>query len=450
VSADSATPALPFATAPLPLAATFDGGRLTSDGGLPWLAEAEAALGLCAAFAAELPEWRRGAVQHPLETLVRQRVLQIACGYADQDDADTLRHDPLLKLVCGRLPDSGPALASQPTFSRLENQVPRQACYRLALTLVDLYLRERGRDGRPPRLVLDLDSTDDPAHGRQQGTAYHAHYRQHMYHPLLIFDGETGQLIAAVLRPGNAHASRGVVAILARLLPALRGRWPGIPIELRADGGFASPELYSYCEREGLDYTIGLPSNARLARLAAPLLAEAQRQQAASEDPTTATVRLAGETAYRADSWERARRVVYKAEALPEGPNVRFVVTTRADAPLALYDWYVDRGEMEGWIKDFKNACRADRLSCHRFVANQFRLLLHAAAYWLLDTLRRWLTQAGTARTQLDTLRLTLLKIGGRVIQRFDHVRLRLASSHPSQPLWTTLATRLRLMNNPG
>ncbi len=450
MSADSATPTVTFATAPLPLAATFDGGRLTSDGGLPWLAEAEVALGLCAAFAAALPEWRRGSVRHSLEALVRQRVFQIACGYADQDDADTLRHDPLLKLVCGRLPDSGAALASQPTFSRLENAVTRQACYRLAVTLVEVYLRERGRAGRPARLVLDLDSTDDPTHGQQEGTAYHAHYRQHMYHPLLIFDGATGQLVTAVLRPGNAPASRGVVTVLTRLIPALRERWPGIPIELRADGGFASPELYRFCEREDLDYTVGLPSNARLARLAAPLLAEAQQRQAASADPATPTVRLAGATAYRADSWERERRVVYKAEALPEGPNVRFVVTTRPDAPLPLYDWYVDRGEMEGWIKDLKRGCQADRLSCHRFVANQFRLLLHAAAYWLLDTLRRWLTAVGAARLQLDTLRLLLLKIGGRAIQRFGQVRLRLASSHPGHPLWAALAARLRLMNNPG
>jgi hypothetical protein len=347
VPADSATPSVAFATTPCPLVAAFDGGRLTSDGGLPWLAEAEAALGLCAAFAAAIPEWRRGHVQHSLEALVRQRVFQIACGYADQDDADALRRDPLLKLACGRLPVGDPALGSQPTFSRLENAVTRQACYRLAVTLVALYLRERGRAGRPARLVLDLDSTDDPAHGRQEGTAYHAHYRQRMYHPLLLFDGDTGHLVTAILRPGNAPASAGVVAVLKRLVPALRERWPGIAIEVRADGGFATPALYTFCEAEGIGYTIGLPGNARLARLAAPLLAEAQARQAASADPATTTVRLAGELTYRAGSWDRERRVVYKAEALPEGPNVRFVVTSRADAPLPVYDWYVDRGEME-------------------------------------------------------------------------------------------------------
>lgn len=444
MSSDSATPALAFATpTALPLAATFDGGRLTSDGGLPWLGEADAALGLCAALAACIPEWRTRAGQHPLETLVRQRVLQIACGYEDQDDADTLRHDPLLKLVCGRLPESGAALASQPTLSRLENAVDRRACYQLAYALLAVYLRQREEVGRPSHLVLDLDSTDDPTHGAQEWTAYHGYYRQHMYHPLLIFDGDTGQLITAILRPGNVAASCGVVAVLKRLVPALRAQWPGVSIELRADGGFATPDLYTYCEQQGLGYTIGLAANARLERLAAPLLAEAQRQQAASADPQTTTVRLAGAGQYQADSWDRERRVVYKAEALPDGPNTRFVVTTRADAPLALYDWYVDRGAMEGWIKDFKNACRADRLSCHRFVANQFRLFLHAAAYWLLDTLRRWLGRVGEPRMQLDTLRLRLLKIGGRVREWVTHVQLRLASSHPGQALWTRLATRL-------
>lgn len=375
-------------------------------------------------------------------TLVRQRVYQIACGYADQDDADALRRDPLLKLVCGRLPATGADLASQPTFSRLENAADRRACYRLARALADLYIRERARDGTPTRLVLDLDSTADPTHGGQEGAAYHGYYRQHMLHPLLLFDGETGQLVAAVLRPGTAHASRGVVAVLRRLLPRLRAAWPGVAVELRADSGFASPALYAYCEAAGVGYTIGLVPNTRLAALAAPLLAEATAQQAAGDDPSAAKARLVGETAYQAGSWERERRVVYKAEALPQGPNARFVVTTRADAPLALYDWYVDRGEVENRIKDFKRACHADRLSCHRFLANQLRLVLHAAAYWLLDTRRRWLAQAGVARAQLDTLRLRLLKVGARVYQQAVRVRLRLASAHPGQPLWALLAAR--------
>jgi hypothetical protein len=258
-----------------------------------------------------------------------------------------------------------------------------------------------------------------------------------MYHPLLVFDGETDQLITAVLRPGNAHGSRGAVAVLKRLARALRARWPRVRIELRADSGFAVPAVYEYCEREGIGYTIGLIPNDRLEALAAPLLAEAERQQHTSG---AEKVRLAGEAEYRAESWPRARRVVYKAEALAKGPNTRFVLTTRAQAPLALYDWYVERGAPELWVKDLKRACFADRLSCHRFLANQLRLLLAAAAYWLLDTLRRWLTRLGAARLQLDTLRLRLLKVGGRVRQLLTRVRLHLASSHPGESLWLLLA----------
>jgi hypothetical protein len=430
-----ARPAVPAA---LPLEASFDGGRLTSDGGLPWLGEAEAVLGICAALAAVVPEWRRGPVRHSLGALVRQRVFQIACGYEDQNDAAALRTDPLLKLVCGRLPETGADLASQPTLSRLENAVRATSCYRLAVALATVYLRERERQGVPTRILLDLDGTADPTHGAQEGTAYHGYFRQHMYHPLLVFDGDTDQLVTAVLRPGNAHGARGAVAVLKRLVRALRARWPRVAIELRADSGFAVPELYAWCEQEGVAYTIGLVPNPKLEAAAAPLLARAQAQQAA----TGAKVRLAGETAYQAKSWPRPRRVVYKAEALAAGPNTRFVVTTRADPPLALYDFYVDRGEPENWIKDLKRACYADRLSDHRFVANQFRLVLHAAAYWLLDTLRRWLVAAGTERLQLDTVRLRLLKIGGRVRELLTRVRLHLASSHPGQPLWALLAAR--------
>ena len=447
VERDSATSGYTFATAtPLPLHAAFDGGRLTSDGGLLWLAEADTALSLCALVASFVPEWRRRNGQHPLETLVRQRIFQIACGYEDQDDADTLRHDPLFKLVCGRLPDTGAPLASQPTLSRLDNAMDRRACYRLAVALVQLYLREREREGVPKRILLDLDGTDDPTYGAQEGTAYHAYYGQHMYHPLLIFDGDTNQLLTAVLRPGNVHASRGVVAILKRLIPVLQQRWPGVQIVVRADSGFAVPALYDLCEQLEVQYMIGLVPNARLKGLAEPVLAEARQRQPAGTDEK---VRDFGEVVYQAEGRPCASRVVIKAELLAKGPNVRFVVTNRMAEPQALYDGYVDRGEAEGYIKDLKNACRADRLSCHTFWANQFRLLLHGAAYWLLDTLRRWLTQLGSARMQLDTLRLTLLKIGGRVMQLGDQVRLRLASSHPGQSLWSLLATR-HFMNNPG
>ena len=424
-----------------PLAAAFDAGRLTSDGGLPWLAEADDALGLCEALAARIPEWRRGPVRHRLGTLVRQRVFQIACGYADQNDATTLRTDPLLKLVCGRLPESGADLASQPTLSRLEHAVDRHAVEALAEALLELYVRERGRTGAPTRVVLDLDGTDDPAHGQQPEMAYHGYYRQHMYHPLLVFDGTTGQLITAVLRPGHVHGSRFAVLVLRRLLKRLRAAWPEVAVEVRADSGFAVPRLYAWCEAHHVTYTIGLIPNPTLDRLAAPLRAEAQAQSAAAGG---AKVRLAGETPYQAGSWPVERRVVFKVEVLAKGPNTRFVVTTRAEAdPLALYEWYVDRGEPENWIKDLKRAVQADHLHDHRFWPNAFRLLLHAAAYWLLHTLRGWLAAAlpGSAAIQLDTLRLRLLKIGGRVRELPTRIRLSLASSHPGAPLWQALAS---------
>ena len=421
----------------LPLEAAFDGGRLTSDGGLPWLAQADGRLGLCAALAACIPEWRRGPVRHSLQTLLTQRVFQIACGYADQNDADTLRTDPLLKLVLGRLPESGAELASQPTLSRLENAVDRHTVEALAEALVALYIRERGRQGPPRHILVDLDGTDDPAHGAQEGVAYHGYYQQHMYHPLLVFDGETGQLITAILRPGNTHASRFVVLVLRQLLRRLRAAWPNVTIELRADSGFAVPRLYAWCEAQGVTYTIGLIPNPWLEACAAPLLAEAERQSA---EQGGAKVRLVGETHYQAGTWAHPRRVVYKAEVLAKGPNTRFVVTNRAPEPLAVYDHYVDRGQAENYIKDFKNALAADRLSDHRFWANAFRLLLHAAAYWLLGTLRAWLAGTEAGAYQFDTLRLRLLKVGGRVREYAGWVRLALASSHPAELLWQHLA----------
>lgn len=424
--------------AAVPLEVTFDGGRLTSDGGLPWLAEADGDLEICAAFARCLTDWRKDPARsrHSLENLVRQRVFQLACGYEDQDDADTLRADPLFKLVCGQLPLSGHDLASQPTLSRLDNCVDRRTCERLALALVALYRRERGRDGVPTRILLDCDSTDDPTHGDQEGSAYHGYYRQHMYHPLLVFDGDTGQIITAILRPGTVHASRFVVLVLRRLLRLLRAAWPTVEVELRADSGFALPRVYRFCEREGMTYTIGLATNARLKPLAQDLLAQAITERKATGAPK---VRLCGEATYAAESWDKERRVVYKAEALVKGPNTRFVVTTRPDPPLALYDFYVDRGTPEQWIDQLKATCFADRLSCCDFWPNQFRLLLSAAAYWLLHTLRSRLERAKIAPMRLETLRLTVLKIGGRIDEYAERIRLRLATSHPGQALWPIL-----------
>src|SRR5579859_2157127 len=286
------------------LSAAFDAGRLTSDGGLVWLSEADQSLGICEVLAACIPDWRHGPVLHSLPTLVRQRIFQIACGYADQNDATTLRSDPLLKAVCGRLPDSGADLASQPTLSRLENAVERHACEAMAEVLVTLYIHERQRTGVPSHLVLDIDGTDDPVHGNQEGGAYHGFYREHIYHPLLMFDGQTDQLITAALRPGRCHESRFVVLLLRRIVKRLRAAWPQVTIEIRADSGFAVPRLYAWCENNAIGYTIGLIPNRRLAVIAAPLLTQALTQSQANGG---SKVRLASETAYQARTWIHPR-----------------------------------------------------------------------------------------------------------------------------------------------
>lgn len=428
--------------AALALEAAFDGGMLTSDGGLPLLADIDSELGVCEALAECVPEWRTGSARHSITDLVRQRVFQIASGYEDQNDANLLRSDPLLKLACGRLPEDSEDLASQPSLSRLENAPNRRALRLMAEALLELYIDRRAAAEEPSRVVLDFDSTDDPAHGSQEGVAYHGYFSQHQYHPLLVFDGETGQFVTAALRPGNAHAGAGSLAVLKRIVGKLRDRWPETPIEIRADAGFALPAVYEYCEREGILYTIGLIPNSRLEAMAEPLVAAASlgslARMIAGEGHTK--VRLLSEILYRAGSWERRRRVLCKVEILEKGVNTRFVVTNRPEPPANLYDGhYVMRGETENRIKDYKNALRAERLSCCAFLANQFRLFLHAAAYWLLDALRARLSAKGFGRMQLDTLRLMVVKIAGRVKQMAGEVRLYLSSAHPGQRLWRTL-----------
>jgi hypothetical protein len=434
---DCATQKIRFETpTPLALEAAFDGGRLTSDGGLSWLAKMDSEMGLSEMISECVPEWRTRRGRHTMLALVKQRLYQIACGYEDQNDSDSLREDPLLKVVCGSLPESGADLASQPTICRLENAATRRSCYRIAEVLFEIYLQERGKDGAPKKVLLDFDSTYGPTHGDQEGSYYHGYYKQHMYHPLLVFDGESGHLITALLRAGNTHSSNSSVAILKRIVCALRERWPEVAIEIRADGGFAVPALYDYCEYEGISYTIALITNERLKEMAGDLLEAASKEH----ERTAHKARLFGEDLYGAASWEKKRRVIYKAEALEQGTNRRFLVSTRHEAPKELYEFYAKRGESENWIKDFKLHMRADRLSCHRFIANQFRLLLHAAAYWLMDALRRKLIEGGSRRMQLDTLRLSLIKIGGRVRELFTKIRLHLATGHPGQDLWHALS----------
>jgi hypothetical protein len=422
----------------------FDGGRLSSDGGLVLLAEVDRRSGLTKRLAECLRDRRQAAkVRQPLLDVFRQRVYQIACGYEDCNDADALAADPMLKVACGRSPEDGRDLASQPTLSRFENSVSPSELYRMSEALIDVFIE--GHRQPPREIVLDLDATDDETHGQQELAFFHGYYDEYCYLPLLVFaqaDGGPHALLAAVLRPGNVHAGHGSVTLLKRIVARLREAWPEVGIVVRGDSGEALPEVYDWCEGEAkVDYVIGLARNSRLLNLAEFFIEDAREEYRRTE----AKVRHCHDLSYAAESWPHERRVVVKAEVSAKGDNPRFVVTSRDDLTAEdLYDFYADRGEVENRIKELKNDLHADRTSCHRFLANQFRLLLHAAAYLLLTLLRRVLAGTELASAQACTLQLRLVKVGVRVEQTARRVWLHLASGYPWASVWSLLGTRVR------
>lgn len=421
--------------------AVFDGGPISSDGGALLLRQVDRRLGLLDSLASVLPDGRDPRyVEHTLIDLLRQRVYGIALGYEDCNDATTLRRDPVLKTCCDRDPFSGRDLGSQPTLSRLENEMGPKSCYLAGCQIMESYFVRHPKRPRR-RLILDLDTTADPTHGQQEFTAFHAFYDEHIYLPLLIYD-QDGDLLTAVLQPGKPQGVAGAVAVLRRVIHRVRKQWPGLPILIRGDSGFASPDMYEMCEELGVDFLLGLGPNSRLKKIAASLQDKAKRRFLR----TGQKVRLFSSVRYRARRrWPRSYRVLIKAEHQEVGPNVRFVVTTLAGRAQDLYDGcYVARGEAcENSIKDLKNVLKADRLSCHRFWANQFRLLLHAAAYVLMFALRCAAHGTELADVQMDTLRLRLLKIGVRVESSARRIWFHLTSSYPWQALWSLLARRL-------
>jgi hypothetical protein len=375
---------------------------------------------------------------------MRQRLYQIALGYADCNDADRLRHDPLLKSVCDRTPQAK-GLSSQPTLSRLENAVDARALRAVLREIEDQYVRSF--TAAPAVIVLDIDSTDDPTHGQQQLSFFHKYYDQHMYHPLLIFDGERGQLVSAVLRPGNAHAARGAMGVVRRIIRGLKQRFPDVQIVVRGDSAFAVPRMLRMMEeldRElgGIAYVVGLAQNAVLLRFGAAAWSEARLRFQATKQ----TVQHFDAFVYAAESWPQARHVVMKAEVSEQGANPRFVVTSLSEfTPALLYHAYCERGQCENFIKDFKNALQADRLSCSTFAANFFRLLEHAAAYVLFHALRTYVAPLAPqlGRAQFDTLRLQLLKVAAIVAQSTRRVLVRLPSAFPLARVFRQLATTL-------
>jgi hypothetical protein len=424
------------------LAADFQGGDLTSDGGLPLLREVDRRIGLIDQLSAAIRDPRDPErIEHDQRTLLAQRLLAIAAGYEDLNDHDALRTDTLLQALTDRRlkvgQKEGDPLGSPPTLCRLENRITRRDLVRMAAVLVDQYVASHPTP--PEEIVLDFDATDDPVHGGQEGRFFHGYYDEYCFLPLYVFAGD--QLLVAYLRPSNIDGAKHSRAILKLLVTRLRQAWPQVKIVFRADSGFCRWRLMRWCDRHGVDYLVGLARNAVLERQGQALMDEAQARYEATDEKQ----RLFGEFSYAANTWDRQRRVLAKAEFGPQGDNPRFVATSLAGDPQRLYDGvYCQRGEAENRIKEQQLGLFADRTSCHAFRANQFRVLLSAAAYVLMETLRReGLAGTELASAQVETIRLKLLKIGGRIVRSVRRVVLHLATPFPLQELFRTVLARL-------
>ncbi len=392
--------------------------ELTSDAGLLPIREFDQRISLTEQFAAALTDRRyQPSVEHTLREMVRMRVFGILADYPDQNDHDVLRSDPVFKVVAGRSPN-GNDLASQPTLSRFENAIDAKSLGRLQECLADQFIASF--DKPPTRITLDIDPFDDPTHGQQQLTFFHGYYGQYQYLPRVITCAENDLVVMLCLLFGTAHAALGAGDDLAYLVGRLRDAFPGVRIVLRADSGFGVPKMYAACERLEIDFTIGIAMNATLKKLSDPLLQHVVEQFEATGEPQRKFCAFW----YQAGSWPAQRWVVVKCEANAQGTNRRAVVTNRPGAfvlPNAAYDDYTNRGESENRNKELKCGLQADRLSDHRYMANLFRLYLHATAYNLLARLRRLVADPPP---QPEDAEVPVEALGGR-LRRQHHNRRR-------------------------
>jgi hypothetical protein len=429
---------------PKAVVADFTGGRLTTDAGALLLREIGQKLGLFDALDRAIPDPRwLPIVVHDQKAMLAQRIVAIALGYEDLNDHQALRSDPALQLAAGKDPDEALPLASPPTLCRLENRVDHKALVQVAEVLVDQFLASHLDP--PEHLILDFDATDDPVHGQQEGRFFHGYYDHHCFLPLYVFCGD--ELLAAYLRPSNIDAAKHSRAVLKLLVGKLRVAWPAVKITIRGDSGFCRWRLMRWCDSHGIGYVIGLARNTVLERAARDEIERAERQFRRTGRPQ----RVFGSFSYAAGSWDRPRRVIAKAEHTARGPNPRFVVVNVPGDPQELYeDVYCQRGEMENRIKEQQLGLFADRTSCHRFLANQFRLLLSSAAYVLVQALRRT-ALAGTelARAQVGTIRLKLFKVAARVVVSVRRVVFQLASSYPYRAVFRVVYERVRGVGSP-
>ena len=417
----------------------FNGGQITSDAGLLLLRQFDEQLALTKKVKGLFNDWRNPVfIEHHTHEMLRQRIYQIAAGYEDCDDADTLRSDPTFQTIVGK---SNP-LASQPTLSRLENHADEQTNQALGATALGWFLQH----GYPKKyvskeLIIDSDSTDDPCHGQQVFSFFNGAYNQHMYHPLFFFEAHSGCLLSARLRPGNAHASQNIAEQLRRLVPILKRRFPKTQLSYRADAGSATPELYKTLESLGLLYTMGIASNKLFKRRAERWLEKAQRKYVRTKIP----IRRFYSFRHRAKTWRKQRRIIVKIELSALGTNVRFLITNRPGRAEEIAAWYDQRGECENRIKEIKCDLQAHRLSCHTFQANAFRLQLFALAYQLLILFRRHtLKQTELAKARFDTIRLKLFKVGARFKRSARRLWFHLSSSWPGRELFIDICRHLR------
>ncbi len=418
--------------------AAFDGGLISSDGGVLLLAGADKRLGLIDALAALIPGHRDPArITHSVADIMRARVFAIACGYEDANDLDTLRHDPAFRMACGRAPESGDALASQPTISRLENAADLRVLIRMSHALVDLWCR--GHQRPPKSITLDIDDTADTAHGHQAWALFNAHHDERCFLPIHIYDAETGHCVLTLLRPGKTPGGQEIRGHLRRLIHRMRLHWPDTDITLRGDSHYGRREVMDWCEENGVSYLFGLSGNGILRDQVFAKADEACVRRALGD---LDRVRDHTETRYAAKSWSRPRRVVARIEVTRKGLDTRYVVTNLPyGTPQWLYDrLYCARGQAENRIKWHKGQLASDRTSCRCPLANQMRLILHTAAYWLMLMVRRAIPGSQPlASGDFSTIRLRLLKIAVRVRETASRIRLAFASNCPDAELFRGL-----------
>jgi hypothetical protein len=431
--------------------AAFDGGRLSSDSGVMLLGLAERRRRLADTFAALIADPRDPAhITHTVADVLRARMLAIGCGYPDGNDLDWLRSDPAFKLACGRLPETGEDLASQPTVSRWENAPTLREIIRLTYALPDIWCRSYKK---PPKAVtLDIDDTVDIVHGHQKLSHWNAHYGERCFLPIHVYDAATGRPVVVILRPGKTPSGVEVRRFLSRLFVRIRKHWPKTRITIRGDGHYGRPEVMEWCENNGVNYVFGLPGNVVLDRLVETAADDIRVRRAEGQ---LTVLRGFTETKYAAKSWDKERRVVARIEAsasheddmLRRGLDIRYVVTSLKDGNGEhIYETvYCARGQAENLIKQHKAQLASDRTSCRSPLANQMRLILHTAAYWLLldvrDTIPSW---HPLRHSEFATIRLRILKIAGRIIETASRIRVALASCCPESNLFSLLALGLQ------